>query len=53
MGKSYKRNRDDDYDDYDYRNKKGDNKKRTRNFDNALRQKDVEKLMSYNDDSQD
>jgi hypothetical protein len=47
MGKSYRRSYDEDYED-NY--SKRDNKKKTRNYENALRQKDVQKLMKYDDD---
>lgn len=48
MGKSYRRSYDEDYED-NYNNKRGD-KKKTRNFENALKQKNIEKLLRYDDD---
>jgi len=48
MGKSYRRSYDDDFED-NHQSKRGD-KKKTRNFDNALRQKDIDKLLRYDDD---
>lgn len=52
MGKSYKRShRDDDFED-SFANKR-DDKKKIRNFENALKQKNIEKLLRYDDDYED
>lgn len=52
MGKSYKRShRDDDFED-NYIDKR-DDKRKARNFQNALKQKNIEKLLRYDDDYED